>query len=87
MTQSEHVEERRSAYQPGDAVWVFVLGTWQPAVVVDMVDSGHVLARYRRADGALAERRFSPSSVVETACSDLAVRARAGDPRRSPARG
>ena len=66
MTPGDHVDERRSAYRPGDAVWVFVLGTWQPAVVVDMVDAGHVLARYRRADGELAERRFSPSSVVET---------------------
>ncbi len=55
----------RSAYQPGEAVWVFVLGTWQPAVVVSTVDTGHVLARYRRFDGELAERGFLQSSVVE----------------------
>jgi hypothetical protein len=55
----------RSAYQPGEAVWVFVLGTWQPAVVVGTADSGHVLARYRRFDGELAERVFPQSSVVE----------------------
>jgi hypothetical protein len=55
----------RSAYQPGEAVWVFVLGTWQPAVVVGTVDSGHVLARYRHFDGELAERAFPQSSVVE----------------------
>ncbi len=67
MTQGDHVEERRAGYQPGDAVWVFVLGTWQPAVVVDMVDAGQVLARYRRADGEPAERTFARSSVVETA--------------------
>jgi hypothetical protein len=56
----------RSAYQPGEAVWVFVLGTWQPAVVVGTVNSGHVLARYRRFDGELAERAFPQSSVVES---------------------
>lgn len=55
----------RSAYQPGEAVWVFVLGTWQPAVVVGTVDPGHVLARYRRFDGELVERDFPQSSVVE----------------------
>lgn len=66
MTQGDHVDERRSAYRPGDAVWVFVVGTWQPAVVVDMAD-GLVLARYRRVDGELAERTFARSSVVTTA--------------------
>jgi len=35
MTQGDHVGETRSAYQPGDAVWVFVHGGWQPAVVID----------------------------------------------------
>jgi hypothetical protein len=55
----------RSAYQPGEAVWVFVLGTWQPAVVVGTEEGGYVLAQYRRLDGSLAERTFSPSSVVE----------------------
>jgi hypothetical protein len=55
----------RSAYQPGERVWVFVLGTWQPAVVVGTEDGGNVLARYRRLDGSLAERAFPPSSVVE----------------------
>jgi hypothetical protein len=54
-----------SAYRPGEAVWVFVLGTWQPAIVVSTEDSGHVLARYRRFDGELAERSFPQSSVVE----------------------
>lgn len=56
----------RSAYQPGEAVWVFVLGTWQPAVVVGSVQTGHVLVRYRRLDGGLAERAFPQSSVVES---------------------
>ncbi len=55
----------RSAYRPGEAVWVFILGTWQPAVVVGTVDAGLVLARYRRFDGELAERAFPQSSVVE----------------------
>lgn len=55
----------RSAYRPGEAVWVFVLGTWQPAVVVGTVAAGHVLARYRRLDGEIAERAFPQSSVVE----------------------
>jgi hypothetical protein len=55
----------RSAYQPGEAVWVFVLGTWQPAIVVSTEQSGHVLARYRRFDGELAERSFAQSAVVE----------------------
>ncbi|HEV7657138.1 MAG TPA: hypothetical protein VGP36_20735 [Mycobacteriales bacterium] len=55
-----------SAYQPGEPVWVFVLGTWQPAVVVGTVEAGHVLARYRRLDGELAERAFPQSSVVES---------------------
>lgn len=55
----------RSAYQPGEAVWVFVLGTWQPAVVVSTVDSGQVLARFRRFDGEVTERAFPQSSVVE----------------------
>jgi hypothetical protein len=64
MTQGDQVGEARSAYQPGDAVWVFVLGTWQPAVVIDMVDAGRVLARYQRVDGKLAERAFPRSSVV-----------------------
>jgi hypothetical protein len=64
MTQSDHVEDPRSAYQPGDAVWVFVLGSWQPAIVIDMVDTGRVLARYQRVDGKLAERAFPRSSVV-----------------------
>lgn len=54
------------AYRPGEAVWVFVLGTWQPAVVIGTVDTGHVLARYRRLDGELAERAFPQSSVVES---------------------
>jgi hypothetical protein len=65
MTQGDHVGDRRSGYQPGDAVWVFVLGTWHPAVVIDTVDAGRVLARYRRGDGKLAERAFPRSSVVE----------------------
>jgi hypothetical protein len=56
----------RSAYQPGEPVWVFVLGTWQPAVVLGTEVSGRVLARYRRLDGGLAERAFSQSSVVES---------------------
>jgi hypothetical protein len=64
MTQSDHVDDAQSAYQPGDAVWVFVLGTWQPAVVIDLVDAGRVLARYQRVDGKLGERAFSRSSVV-----------------------
>ncbi len=55
----------RSAYQPGEAIWVFVLGTWQPAIVIGTVNSGHVLARYRRLDGEMAERAFPQSSVVE----------------------
>ena len=56
----------RSAYQPGEAVWVFILGTWQPAIVVGTADDGNVLARYRRFDGELAERSFPQSSVVES---------------------
>lgn len=56
----------RSAYRPGEAVWVFVLGTWQPAVVLGTVQSGHVLARYRRLDGEIAERAFPQSSVIES---------------------
>ncbi len=64
MTQSDHVENARSAYQPGDAVLVFVHGAWQPAVVIDTADAARVLARYQRADGELAERAFPRSSVV-----------------------
>lgn len=64
MTERDAAEPR-SAYEPGEAVWVFVLGTWQPAVVLGTVDAGHVLARYRRLDGELAERAFPQSSVVE----------------------
>ena len=64
MTQGDQVGETRSAYQPGDAVWVFVLGAWHPAVVIDNVDAGQVLARYQRIDGELAERAFHRSSVV-----------------------
>jgi hypothetical protein len=64
MTHDDHVGDTRSAYQPGDAVWVFVFGAWQPAVVIDMVDAGRVLARYQRVDGKLAERAFPRSSVV-----------------------
>jgi hypothetical protein len=64
MTESDEPRPR-SAYRPGEAVWVFVLGTWQPAVVIGTVESGHVLARYRRLDGELAERAFPQSSVVE----------------------
>ena len=64
MTQSEHVGNAQSAYQPGDAVLVFVLGAWQPAVVIDTVDAGRVLARYQRVDGKLIERAFTRSSVV-----------------------
>ena len=64
MTQGDHVDEAPSGYQPGDAVWVFVLGAWQPAVVIDMVDAGRVLARYHRGDGKVAERAFPRSSVV-----------------------
>ena len=41
-----------------------MLGAWQPAVVIDMVDAGRVLARYQRVDGKLAERAFPRSSVV-----------------------
>jgi hypothetical protein len=67
MTQGDHVEEPRSAYQPGDAVWVFVLGAWQPGVVVELVDAGRVRARYHRADGEPAERTFPRSSVVAAA--------------------
>lgn len=55
----------RSAYQPGEGVWVFVLGTWLPAVVVGAADTGDVLVRYRRPGGELTERAFSPSAVVE----------------------
>ena len=64
MTEGDD-EKPRSAYRPGAAVWVFVLGTWQPAVVIGTVEAGHVLARYRRLDGELAERAFPRSSVVE----------------------
>ena len=65
MTQSDQVGNTQSAaYQPGDPVLVFVLGSWQPAVVIDMVDVGRVLVRYQRVDGELAERAFSRSSVV-----------------------
>ena len=56
----------RLAYRPGEAVWVFVLGTWQPAVVLGPVDAGNVLVRYRRLDGELADAEFSPSSVIES---------------------
>ena len=54
-----------SAYQPGEPVWVWVLGTWQPAVVIGSTGSGHVLARYRKLDGELGERAFPASLVVE----------------------
>lgn len=64
MTQSEHVDSA-STYQPGEVVWVFVLGAWQPAVVIGAVEAGRVLARYRRVDGELAERAFLRSSIVE----------------------
>ena len=64
MTEGDDAEPR-SAYEPGEAVWVFVLGTWQPAVVIGTMQAGHVLARYRRLDGELAERAFPQSSVVE----------------------
>lgn len=53
-----------AAFQPGEQVWVWVLGTWQPAVVIGASSDGHVLARYRRLDGDLGERAFPPSSVV-----------------------
>jgi hypothetical protein len=66
MTQGDQLDDT-TAYQPGDAVWVFVLGTWHPAEVVGTVDAGQVLARYRRADGELAERTFPRSAVVEGA--------------------
>lgn len=56
----------RAAYQPGEPVWVFILGTWQPAIVIGSVDSGRVLARYRRLDGEMGERAFPASSVVES---------------------
>jgi hypothetical protein len=62
---TEGHDAARSAYRPGEAVWVFVLGTWQPAVVLETVDTGQVLVRYRRLDGELAERTFPQSSVVE----------------------
>jgi hypothetical protein len=65
MTEGDEPPPARSAYQPGEAVWVFVLGTWQPAVVVATVETGQVLVRYRRLDGELAERAFPQSSVVE----------------------
>jgi hypothetical protein len=64
MTESDE-PPARSSYQPGEAVWVFVLGTWQPAVVVATVEAGQVLVRYRRLDGELAERAFPQSSVIE----------------------
>ena len=54
-----------SAYQPGEQVWVWVLGTWQPAVVIGSTTGGHVLARYRQLTGELGERAFSASSVVD----------------------
>lgn len=54
-----------SAYQPGEAVWVWVLGTWQPAIVIGSTDGGGVLVRYRRLDGEMADRAFPQSSVVE----------------------
>lgn len=55
----------RSAYRPGEAVWVFILGTWQPAIVVGTINSGHVLARFRHLNGELTERAFPQSAVVE----------------------
>jgi hypothetical protein len=63
MTEGDGTEPR-PPYQPGEPVWVFVLGAWQPAVVIGTQEAGHVLARYRRFDGSLAERAFPPSSVV-----------------------
>jgi hypothetical protein len=54
-----------TAFQPGEAVWVWVLGTWQPGVVLGSTDSGSVLARYRRLDGELDDRAFPPSSVMD----------------------
>jgi hypothetical protein len=56
----------RSAYQPGEAVWVFVLGTWQPAIVIGRGDTGTVLVRYRHLNGELSERRFAASAVMES---------------------
>ena len=50
---------------PASVCLVWVLGTWQPAVVIGSTGSGHVLARYRRLDGELGERAFPPSSVVD----------------------
>lgn len=55
----------RSTNEIGEQVWVFVLGTWQPGVVVGAGEPGHVLARYRRLDGRTAERQFPQSSVMD----------------------
>jgi hypothetical protein len=54
-----------AAFQPGEHVLVWVMGTWLPGVVVD-TDAGDVITRYRRLDGELEDRVFSSSSVMQT---------------------
>lgn len=67
MSESDHpVEPARAAFQPGEHVLVWIMGTWLPGLVVDTDHGGGVITRFRRLDGALVDRTFSSSSVMQT---------------------
>jgi hypothetical protein len=67
MSESDHpVYPARAAFQPGEHVLVWIMGTWLPGQVVDTDSDGDVITRYRRLDGAMEDRTFSSSSVMQT---------------------
>ena len=55
-----------SVFRPGEHVLVWVMGTWLPGQVVDTESTGRVVTRYRRLDGDMENRAFSPASVMPT---------------------
>jgi hypothetical protein len=54
-----------SADQPGEQIRVWVLGTWQPAIVIGSTGRGHVPACDRRLDG----QAVVPCRVLEATAS------------------
>lgn len=63
MNNSDHPP---SVFRPGEHVLVWVMGTWLPGRVVGTEPTGRVVTRYRRLDGDMEDRAFSPASVMPT---------------------
>lgn len=69
MSKSDDARSRteipRGGFRSGEPVRVWLMGTWQPGLVLGTDDSGRVLVRFRGLDGGMEERAFPSSAVVD----------------------